>query len=249
MILATALHTPSNVLALINDVVRCHTDMVQAVHELKVQMAVVNAQNKHLTERVRVLEDDANKKRVADKKQHEDNQLVFTNTVAALHEMNSALTSRVGLLERITEQQGIAHGKVIEEKRISEELRITNEKRAEEKRAAEVVAGQKSIAVRCVELLKKNAQFPLHQAAIDGDCTEVLDHLIVLKIDVNAKDDGGCTPLHWAATNGDTETVQHLLNRGAGINAKNHGGCTPLQWAESYARSDVVALLKSKGGT
>ena len=41
---------------------------------------------------------------VAETKQHEDTQLMFTNTAAALHEMNNALTGRVVLLEHITDE-------------------------------------------------------------------------------------------------------------------------------------------------
>ena len=65
----------------------------------------MDTQNRHLIERVRTLEEIAEKKRI----ETEDNKLTFTNAVAALHEMNSALTVRVALLERINDELRIAH--------------------------------------------------------------------------------------------------------------------------------------------
>lgn len=115
MILAPVMHTSKNMIALINDVIRCHTDMVQTVNGLKIQVAVMDTKNKHLQERVRILEENAEMKSVEEKKQHEDNQLVFTNTVAALHKTNSDLTGRVAVLERIEEEQRIAQEVIAKE--------------------------------------------------------------------------------------------------------------------------------------
>ena len=221
MIHATKVHAPLDVAALINDVVRCHTDMVQTVHCLKIQVAVMDTQNRHLIERVRILEENADKKSI----ETEDNKLTLTNAVAALHEMNNALTIRVALLERIAQ-----------------------ETQAEEERAAEVVANQKRIADRCGELLKKYAQFPLHQAARGGDCNEVLDHfLLKLNFHVDAKNNNGRTPLHVAAWNGHSNVVHHLLSRGAGVDTKDNDGRTPLHDAAWNGRSDIVQHLLDGG--
>ena len=51
VMISPAVHASYNVAALINDVVRCHTDMVQTVHGLKIQVAVMDTQNRHLIER------------------------------------------------------------------------------------------------------------------------------------------------------------------------------------------------------
>ena len=64
--LSPTVHTSLNMAALINDVIRCHTDMVQTVQGLMIQVAAMDTQNKHLIERVRVLEEDADNKRVTD---------------------------------------------------------------------------------------------------------------------------------------------------------------------------------------
>ena len=103
--LRTKVHAPFDIATLIHDVVRCHTDMVQTVHGLKIQVAVMDTQNRLLIERVRILEENAHQKSI----EAEDNKLTFTNAVAALHAMNKALTVRVALLERINDELRIAH--------------------------------------------------------------------------------------------------------------------------------------------
>ena len=246
MILATAVHPPLDVIALINNVVRCHTHMVQTVHDLKVQVAVMDTQNKHLTERVRVLEGDAENKAVADKKQHEDTLLVFSNAVASLESMNEALTGRVVQLERITEEQRITYEKRAEEKRAEEKR--AEEKRAEEKRAAELAANQKRTADRCSELLKTHPEFPLHEAARVGDTPDVLDHfLLVLEVPVNTKDTYCITPLHCAASCGHATIVEYLLTKGAEINVKDNNGWTPLHYAALNGNITTVEYLLTKG--
>ena len=182
MILSPVVHTSKHVIALISDIVRCHTDMVQTVNGLKIQVAVMNTKNRHLKERVRVLEENAEKKCVADAKQHEDNQLVFTNTVTSLESRNKALTGGVGFLERITEELRIAYEKRAEEKRAEEkraEEKLAEEKRAKEKRAAELVALQKRTVDRFGEL-KRSSPFPLHEAARVSDSPEVLDYFLLI---------------------------------------------------------------------
>ena len=74
--------------------------------------------------------------------------------------------------------------------------------------------------------------------------------------DVNAKNDSGWTPLHFAilaiATGGHKETVKLLIDKGAYVNAKSTGGLTPLfiaaeggGWGEDY--KEIVELLLSNG--
>ena len=50
--------------------------------------------------------------------------------------------------------------------------------------------------------------------------------------DVNAKNDGGFTPLHAAALNGHKEIAELLIEKGANLNAKDRRGRTPLDQAE-----------------
>ena len=173
--------------------------LVHAVHELKVQVAVLNTQHKHLTERVRVLED-----------------------------MNKARTG------------GVTDEKCAEDIVAEEPQRKKGRKQnAEEKR----------IADRCAKVLKKNSEYPLHQAACDGERNEVLDHFILnLKIHVDIKEnDNGSTPLHVAAYKGYTSVIDHLLTRGAAIDAKTDNGMTPLHIAADEGHTAIVDHLLNRG--
>ncbi|MDE0694606.1 MAG: ankyrin repeat domain-containing protein [Boseongicola sp.] len=62
--------------------------------------------------------------------------------------------------------------------------------------------------------------------------------------DVNARDDDGMTPLHWATRIGFWQTVATLLVTGAGVNARNEHGWTPLHFAvDSGNPLNVSAVL------
>ena len=47
------------------------------------------------------------------------------------------------------------------------------------------------------------------------------------EVDLNAKDERGCTPLAWAARNGHLEVVDYLIGKGADVNIASFGGMTP----------------------
>ena len=276
--LSAAVHAPLDVKEFIDEVVRCHTDMVETVHSLKVQMAVMDAQNRHLTNKVASLESKG----------------------ASMEEMNNALTIRVALLEHIAEEQRIAHLTIASEKRADEKRaqeqrtqeqraheQRAQEQRAQEQRADDKSAEEKRIKDSCDALVRKNAKYPLHLAARDGECIEVLDYfLLKLHVDVNTQDKDGLTPLHWAARKGRNDAVNHLMNRGAEVDAKTGNGtsvgwtalwwavskghtstaqhlllggadvnakvtfgATPLRRALMSGHHEVVALLKTNGGT
>lgn len=56
----------------------------------------------------------------------------------------------------------------------------------------------------------------LHCAALDGNL-KCVQHLLNAGADVNAVDEGGCTPLHVAAERGYEAVVNLLLEKGASI--------------------------------
>jgi hypothetical protein len=64
------------------------------------------------------------------------------------------------------------------------------------------------------------------------------------KAQVNAKDDWGWTPLHWAAERGRMSIAELLLANGAEVNVKDHKGRTPLHWAVQKGHKDVARLLR-----
>jgi ankyrin repeat protein len=52
--------------------------------------------------------------------------------------------------------------------------------------------------------------------------------------DVNARDEGGRTPLMVAAFNANPEVIKTLITAGADVNARNDFGSTPLMEAAGY---------------
>jgi ankyrin repeat protein len=64
---------------------------------------------------------------------------------------------------------------------------------------------------------------------------------------VNAKSDGGDTPLHWASKYGNDAIVSLLLENGAKVNVKGEYGWTPLHYASSRGQDAVISLLLENG--
>jgi ankyrin repeat protein len=65
---------------------------------------------------------------------------------------------------------------------------------------------------------------------------------------VNAKDDWGETPLHFAADKGHKEIAELLIGAGTDVNAKNEDGETPLDYAISRSHPEIADLLRKHGG-
>ncbi|PBD16151.1 ankyrin repeat domain-containing protein [Wolbachia endosymbiont of Drosophila subpulchrella] len=88
----------------------------------------------------------------------------------------------------------------------------------------------------------------LLKAAGSGDIQEV-NSLINKGANVNATDQDGKTPLHWAAVKGHEEVVEALLKvNGINVNATDQGGKTPLHLAARDNNKEIVeALLKVNG--
>jgi ankyrin repeat protein len=84
---------------------------------------------------------------------------------------------------------------------------------------------------------------PIHDSAANSDLTGVQAELDK-GVDVNAKDEFGRTPLHYAATK---EIAELLIAKGADVNAKDMPGFTPLHRAARFSRYEIAKLLISKG--
>lgn len=83
--------------------------------------------------------------------------------------------------------------------------------------------------------------------AAAGDTNAVREFILTSAEAVNATNDYGATPLHYAAMEGRVDTVTLLVNSGASIDPKNAAGTTPLWLASAYGRTAVVKYLISKG--
>ena len=84
----------------------------------------------------------------------------------------------------------------------------------------------------------------LRKAANEGNIVAVKQHLAA-GTNVNAKLQGGWTPLHLAVQEGHMEVVELLIANGADVNAVDVLlGWTPLD----YAEGETAALLRKHGG-
>ena len=97
----------------------------------------------------------------------------------------------------------------------------------------------------------------LHSPAWCGDL-EMVQVLLEYKVDVNARNDGGSTPLHDASYDACKviihneagslpDTIQLLLEHGADVNMRALDNSTPLHNAMRYARVEVVRMLLEHG--
>ena len=88
----------------------------------------------------------------------------------------------------------------------------------------------------------------ISEAALNENIEAVKQH-IAAGTDVNARDNGGSTPLHQAAINGHKEIAELLIANGADVNAKTKStGKTPLDYAVMGKKTDIADLLRKHGG-
>lgn len=86
----------------------------------------------------------------------------------------------------------------------------------------------------------------LHKAS-RNDNYEVVDLLIKLGVDLNAKNRYGDTPLHLAVQFKNSDTVDKLIFEGANINIQNKKKVSPLHIAASIGNEYVISMLLDHG--
>ncbi|XP_076285654.1 uncharacterized protein LOC143211676 [Lasioglossum baleicum] len=73
-----------------------------------------------------------------------------------------------------------------------------------------------------------------------GDVKELINH----GVSINAKNNKGQTPLHYAAKSDKLEVVKYLIEeKGANVNVKDNNGQTPLHSAVDHGKLEVVRYL------
>ena len=89
----------------------------------------------------------------------------------------------------------------------------------------------------------------IHGAANRGNIEAVKQHLNA-GTDVNAKNEFGSAPLHYAAVNDHKEIIELLIANGADMNARDNGGFTPLDnlVGLDMAEGETADLLRKHGG-
>ena len=80
----------------------------------------------------------------------------------------------------------------------------------------------------------KAPDISIYEAAREGNIEAVKQH-IAAGTDVNAKGDGGVTPLHIAPLGSHKEVAELLIAKGADVNAKKDDGETPLHDAAFFS--------------
>jgi uncharacterized protein len=88
---------------------------------------------------------------------------------------------------------------------------------------------------------------PIHSACAISNYL-IVERLIKLGADVNAKQMHGVSPLHSAAHNGQTKLAELLINNGANVNAKMDDGQTPLMMAVEKNFTETADLIRKYGG-
>jgi ankyrin repeat protein len=84
-------------------------------------------------------------------------------------------------------------------------------------------------------------------AARSGDVA-ALRKLVAQRVDVNAAEPDGTTPLHWAAHNDSVEAADLLIRAGANVKAANRYGVTPLWAACTNGNAALITRLLDAGG-
>src|SRR5688572_29037239 len=91
-----------------------------------------------------------------------------------------------------------------------------------------------------------SAQSPLVDAIKAGNVAGVRAQLDT-RVDVNAAQQDGTTPLHWAVDRDAPEIVQMLIRAGANVKAVNRYGATPLWLASVNGDPKTIAMLLEAG--
>ncbi len=91
---------------------------------------------------------------------------------------------------------------------------------------------------------KETTDTRLHEAAEKDDEEGVYSLLGEEGADVNAIDENGRTPLHWAAENGHAKIVDALLKKGAYARPNDYHSAKPMGLAKKRRHWAVVKLLE-----
>jgi Notch-like protein len=76
---------------------------------------------------------------------------------------------------------------------------------------------------------------------------EIVEHLLSVKVDVNATDVHGKTAIHWAAAVNNSEAAESLIRHGANVDAQDNHNQTPLFLAAREGSFEVAQLLLVNG--
>ncbi|XP_017162770.1 histone-lysine N-methyltransferase EHMT2 isoform X2 [Poecilia reticulata] len=99
----------------------------------------------------------------------------------------------------------------------------------------------------CVYHIEEDGYTGLHHAAKLGNLEIVNMLLETGQVDVNAQDNGGWTPIIWAAEHKHVQVIKSLLNRGADVSIKDKELNVCLHWAAYAGNIDIAELVLNSG--
>ncbi|XP_027107369.2 palmitoyltransferase AKR1-like isoform X1 [Coffea arabica] len=115
------------------------------------------------------------------------------------------------------------------------------------KKLAKQLDDGKGIAQTVADVKDANKRGALHFAAREGK-TDMCKYLVEeLKLDVNAKDDDGETPLLHAARQGHAATAEYLTECGADPSIPSHLGAMALHHSAGIGDTELLKFLISRG--
>lgn len=93
-----------------------------------------------------------------------------------------------------------------------------------------------------------HAPLTLHDFAMDGEAERLLSLIRSQdsSVDLNERNENGCTPLHLAADAGHLDVVRALLDAGALVDVKDEDGLTAEDLAAEAGREECRALLATR---
>ena len=98
-----------------------------------------------------------------------------------------------------------------------------------------------------LELSQRDGEDLLHSACKNGQSL-LVKNLLKAKVNINALDSEGLSPLHLAVIEGHIEVTNLLINEGANIEIKDlKCGSSPLLYACQNGRLKIVKILLEKG--
>ena len=88
----------------------------------------------------------------------------------------------------------------------------------------------------------ESKMMPIHWAASDGKIAS-LRFLLERRVDINAQDANGCTPLVIAVQHNQLDCVVYLIKNGADTTLRDENGDSALHWAAYKGYVEMVGLL------
>ena len=85
------------------------------------------------------------------------------------------------------------------------------------------------------------------ESAKNGDLQTVKTILAQDSAKLNATDESGYTPLHWACMRAHWDVVRFLIDKGADLNVVGGDGGTQINWAVHHDNVDIIALMIERG--